>query len=111
MYIRGIMFIEEALARVQAATHHDPLSVLGCHSDGDGFIVREFCPQAESVELDGVKPMQRVPNTDIFECKLSAAEHQKLPTHYKLYWHEKYDASQHSVYSPYSFSSLDANLD
>ena len=44
------------------------------HADGQQEVVRAFMPSAEVVELDGVGPMLRVPNTDIFEIRLDAQQ-------------------------------------
>ena len=63
------------------------------------------------VEIDGIGPMQRIQNTDIFECMLDAALSARLPQHYRLNWTDKADSRQYSAVSPYSFAPLLADLD
>ena len=71
-------------------------------------------PSAESLELDGIGPMQRVAGTDTFELVISPEQRAQLPLHYRLNWVEKGSAERHSVISPYSFapvlSEFDLNL-
>ncbi|MGD1983797.1 MAG: 1,4-alpha-glucan branching protein GlgB [Chromatiaceae bacterium] len=99
------------LAMLQAGRSHDPFAVLGRHRINDQWVVRAFMPQAEQVELDGVGPMSRVPNTDIFESLLDEAQAGALPEHYQLTWLEKGDSQHYSAVSPYSFGTLLPDLD
>ncbi len=99
------------LAMLQRGESHDPFSVLGRQPDGDDTLVRAFLPSAEEVELEGAGPMHRVPNTDIFEIRLSPDRASSLPVHYRLDWMEKVTAQRHSVISPYSFEPLLSDLD
>jgi len=99
------------LAMLQRGESHDPFAVLGHHPDGEGALVRAFMPHAETVELDGIGPMQRIPNTDIFEVRLGPVQVDTLPRHYRLNWVEKSDGQRHSGISPYSFDPLLSDLD
>ncbi len=99
------------LAMLQSGESHDPFNVLGQHRVGDDTLVRAFMPTAEHVEIDGTAPMQRIPNTDIFECHLSPEQAAALPRHYRLTWSEKGDNQTHSAISPYSFAPLISDLD
>ena len=62
------------LAMLQRGEWHDPFGVLGRQAVGDTEIVRAFMPSAEAVELDGIGPLQRIPNTDILELSLDGAQ-------------------------------------
>ena len=99
------------LAMLQRGESHDPFSLLGRHEDGGHTMVRAFMPSAEEVELDGVGPMQRLPNTDIFEIRLEPQQAAALPRHHRLNWVEKADNRRCSVISPYSFDLLLPDLD
>jgi len=99
------------LAMLQRGEWHDPFGVLGRQAVGDTEIVRAFMPSAEAVELDGIGPLQRIPNTDIFELSLNGAQLTELPAHYRLNWTEKADGEHYSQISPYSFAPLLADLD
>ncbi|MGB5568993.1 MAG: 1,4-alpha-glucan branching protein GlgB [Sedimenticolaceae bacterium] len=99
------------LAMLQRGESHDPFSVLGKQPDGEGFLVRAFMPSAEEVELEGIGPMRRLPNTDIFEAALSPTQADGLAPHYRLNWLEKSDHQSHSAVSPYSFAPLLSDID
>jgi len=99
------------LAMLQRGESHDPFSVLGMQPDGDGALVRAFLPSAEAVELEDAGPMHRVPNTDIFEIRLTPGQAEALPAHYRLHWVEKSDGQRHSSISPYSFAPMLSDLD
>jgi 1,4-alpha-glucan branching enzyme len=99
------------LAALQRGESHDPFAVLGLHPDGNAHVVRAFMPSAESVELDEIGPMQRVPNSDLFELRLDDAQRERLPQHYRLHWIEKDDGGRNSIVSPYSFGSSLPDLD
>jgi 1,4-alpha-glucan branching enzyme len=96
---------------LQRGESHDPYSLLGRHPDGEQEVVRAFMPSAEAVELDGVGPMSRIPNTDIFEIHLDPQQAAALPQHHRLNWQEKADGQRCSAISPYSFAPLLADLD
>ncbi len=99
------------LAMLQKGESHDPFAVLGRHAVEDGVVYRAFLPNAETVELEGATPMQRLPNTDIFEARLGPDEAAAVPQHYRLHWVEKQDGGRHSAISPYSFGPLLSDLD
>ena len=99
------------LAMLQNGESHDPFAVLGRHTSDDRQLVRAFMPSAESVDVDGIGPMQRIQHTDIFELHLDPEQAQELPQHYRLNWIDKADGLQHSTVSPYSFGKLIPDLD
>ncbi len=103
--------MSEVLHKVQHGVHHDPFEWMGIHPDGKHFSVRAFLPTAESVELDGIGPMQRIEGSDGFVIKLSAAQRNSLPAHYCLNWIEKGNGNQHRTLSPYSFAPLLSEFD
>ncbi len=79
---------------MQQGKHHDPFDVLGIHTlknaKKEETIVRSFLPHAEVVELKGIGTMTRIPNSDIFEYKLTPKEAQSLlDGHYTLRWQQK----------------------
>ncbi|HEB82958.1 MAG TPA: 1,4-alpha-glucan branching enzyme, partial [Gammaproteobacteria bacterium] len=104
----------DALTRIQQGWHHDPFEWLGLHPARPGYVVRAFMPTAESVELEGIGPMQRIDGSDGFEIRLSLQQKDGLSPHYRLCWVEKGSGEQHCTTSPYSFlpilSDFDLNL-
>ena len=70
------------LLQIIAATHHDPFSVLGRHVKNNKTTITAFLPYAESVHIVGQgEALSRIPDTDFFECELSAtfsAQHYQL---------------------------------
>jgi 1,4-alpha-glucan branching enzyme len=96
---------------LQRGESHDPFSVLGRQPDGDDTLVRAFLPAAEEIELAGAGPMSRVPQTDLFEIRLSPDQAGSLPVHYRLEWLEKGTGQRHSIVSPYSFEPQLSDLD
>jgi len=99
------------LTLLQCGESHDPFNALGRQREGDIDLVRAFMPSAEEVEVEGLGPMHRLPDTDIFELRLTPAMLAELPTHYRLAWLEKGDGNRHTQVSPYSFAPLLADLD
>ncbi len=93
----------EAITRVQHGWHHDPFEWLGIHPARPGYIIRAFMPSAESVDIVGIGPMERVEGTDSFELAISHQQRDTLPQHYSLSWIEKGSTERHTVVSPYSF--------
>jgi 1,4-alpha-glucan branching enzyme len=88
------------LQQLTEATHADPFSVLGCHSEADGVCVRAILPQAETVSIAELQQeMTRVSGTDIFEWRGAA---DALPQHYRLIWRDQ-DHREHIAHDPYSF--------
>jgi 1,4-alpha-glucan branching enzyme len=101
----------EILKRIQHGWHHDPFEFLGIHPVAQGYILREFMPTAESVDVVGIGPMTRVAGTDTFELKISQKERDSLPQHYSISWIEKGTTDRHTVVSPYSFEAQVSNYD
>jgi len=102
--------MNDALTLLQQGASHDPFSVLG-RSENEACepVLRVFLPPAESVEVEGLGPLQRREGSDIFERQLSATD--KLPIHYRLIWSEKGTGQKHRVISPYSFAPQVGELD
>ncbi len=104
----------EIASKIQQGAYHDPFEWLGLHSGRNGYVVREFMPNASSVELDGVGPMQRIEGTDSFVCEMTEKQYATLPAHYRVNWLEKINGHRFSTVSPYSFlpilSDFDLNL-
>ncbi len=66
---------EEDVARIAAATHDDPFSVLGLHSAGGGMAIRAFVPGVASLGAEiearnGLVPLERRGEGDFFEAFL-----------------------------------------
>ena len=99
------------LAMLQRGESHDPFSVLGRHPDDGATLIRAFLPSAEEVVLEGAGPMRRIPNSDIFEIRLTEAQARAVPARYRLDWLEKAGGQPHSAVSPYSFEPLLSDLD
>jgi 1,4-alpha-glucan branching enzyme len=92
--------LSEELRRIVEARHHDPFSVLGKHSEGDGVVVRVNVPNCTEVTIaEGMLPMERIPETDIFEWRGAA---DSLPAHYRLIWRDP-GQHEHIVHDPYTF--------
>ena len=102
--------VSDALMRIQEGTSHDPFEVLGYHPLPDGgHEITAFLPAAESVEVSGIGPMQRITNTDCF--RLAIPPGQAVDRHYQLDWVEKVKHYRHSTISPYSFMPQVGDLD
>jgi len=93
----------EALTKLQHGWHHDPFEWLGIHPARPGYMIRAFMPSAESVDVVGIGPMERVAGSDVFELSILQKEKDTLPQHYSLSWIEKGTSDRHTVVSPYSF--------
>jgi 1,4-alpha-glucan branching enzyme len=93
--------LTDELQRIAEARHHDPFSVLGRHLDGNGgVVVRANIPDCiEASIAEGNLPMQRIPNTDIFEYRGTA---NSVPDRYRMIWR---DSGHHEriTHDPYSF--------
>ncbi|MGB5338667.1 MAG: 1,4-alpha-glucan branching protein GlgB [Gammaproteobacteria bacterium] len=99
-----------ARQRIQEGTAHDPFEVLGLHTLADG--TRElgvFLPAAESVRIDGVGTLLRIPESDFFVLKLKPDT--VLDQHYCLTWVEKHNGAVHRQVSPYSFAAQVSDFD
>ena len=101
----------ESLTRVQHGWHHDPFEWLGIHPARPGYTIRAFMPSAESVDVVGIGPMQRVEGSDTFELNILQKDKDTLPQHYSLSWIEKGSADRHTAVSPYSFEPQLSNYD
>ena len=72
-----------ARARVQTGSSHDPFEVLGLHETPDRrHEICVFLPPAESVTLEGVGRMKRIPGSDCFVFELQETD--TLEQHYRL---------------------------
>jgi 1,4-alpha-glucan branching enzyme len=88
------------LAALSAASHGDPFAVLGRHALGEREVIRCFLPQTRQAWLDHEsRPMQRLPGTDLFECRVAAGE---VPPHYRVIREDDH-GTRHSFCDPYSF--------
>jgi 1,4-alpha-glucan branching enzyme len=89
------------LQRIVESRHHDPFSVLGRHPDGNGnVVVRANIPDCIEVSIaEGPFPMERVPNTDIFEYH---GPIKGVPERYRLIWRDS-EHHEHIVHDPYCF--------
>lgn len=93
--------LSDDILRLQNGDHHDPFHFLGCHQDGDDWVLRSWLPTAETVEIHGIA-LERVEGSDLFVAEISAEQQKQLPQHYTVTWVEA-DGSQHKMVSPYSF--------
>ena len=64
---------DEDVARIIAATHHDPFSILGLHESPEGMVIRAFVPSVArlqaQIEPDGpVLDLERRGESDFFEA-------------------------------------------
>ena len=64
---------DEDVARIVAATHDDPFSVLGLHSAPEGMVIRAFVPSIAHLHaliepVDSVLTLERRGETDFFEA-------------------------------------------
>ena len=99
-----------ARARIQTGSSHDPFEALGLHETPDKRReISVFLPPAESVTLDGVGRMKRIPGSDCFVFELQETD--TLEQHYRLTWKEKHSGEIHHEVSPYSFDSQIGELD
>lgn len=101
--------LNEDLQRIIEARHHDPFAVLGRHPlEGSGIVIRTFLPHATEVTIaEGERPMQRVPNTDIFEWRGDSSE---IPERYRLIWRDD-QHHEHISHDPYCFPPQLSDLD
>jgi len=90
----------EDLKLLTEARHHDPFSVLGKHTFGEHAVVRAHIPGAEVVTIaDGDLPMERIPETDVFEWR---GRHGEVPDRYRLIWRDA-QHREHIGHDPYAF--------
>ncbi len=101
--------IQGDVGRLLAGRHHDPFAVLGCHPQGNGWSVRALLPAAAVAEvvIDGVhRPMERVPDTDLFTCDAIQATDPR----YELRWRDAQGQWRQSP-DPYHFGPTIGDLD
>jgi 1,4-alpha-glucan branching enzyme len=100
--------LDENLERILAARHHDPFEVLGRHELDGETLVRAFLPgAAEASILEGNLPLERIPDTDLFQWSGQAGT---LPTHYRLVWRDQ-QHHEHIAHDPYTFLPQVGDLD
>ncbi|MFB6261138.1 MAG: 1,4-alpha-glucan branching enzyme, partial [Thiohalorhabdaceae bacterium] len=86
----------------------DPFTVLGHHLEGPENVVRTFLPGASEVSVEELdKPLERLPETDLFELRGSLGN---LPQHYRLAWTDSH-GQRHSAFDPYTFEPQLADFD
>ena len=92
--------LQPELQRIIEARHHDPFAVLGRHPQDKKVIVRAHLPYAEEVHIaEGNLPLQRIPNTDLFEWQ---GKPEQVPERYRLIWRDA-DHHEHIAHDPYCF--------
>jgi 1,4-alpha-glucan branching enzyme len=92
--------IQTELERITRARHHDPFSVLGKHVEDGSDLVRVFLPDvAEVVIAEGNLPLERIPDTDLFEWRGASGT---VPDQYRLIWRDN-SHREHISHDPYSF--------
>ncbi len=88
------------LVRLALGSHGDPFSVLGRHEWQGKEVFRCFLPRTLSAWLnDESRPMNRVPDSDLFECIASPGE---IPPHYRVI-RETETGERLEFFDPYSF--------
>ncbi|MCB1690613.1 MAG: 1,4-alpha-glucan branching enzyme, partial [Halioglobus sp.] len=100
--------MQKDIGRLLAGRHHDPFEVLGCHRQGNRWIIRALLPAASAAEvvIDGEnRPMERVPDTALFTCDAGSAEPQ-----YQLRWRAGQGEWRQSP-DPYRFGPTVGDLD
>jgi 1,4-alpha-glucan branching enzyme len=100
--------LQPELQRIIDARHHDPFAVLGRHPQDKKVIVRAHLPYAEEVHIaEGNLPLQRIPNTDLFEWQ---GKPEQVPERYRLIWRDSYH-HEHIAHDPYCFPPQLADFD
>jgi len=88
------------LVRLALGSHGDPFSVLGRHEWQGKEAFRCFLPRTLNAWLnDESRPMNRVPDSDLFECIASPGE---IPPHYRVI-RETETGERLEFFDPYSF--------
>ena len=88
------------LVRLALGSHGDPFSVLGRHEWQGKEVFRCFLPRTLNAWLnDESRPMNRVPDSDLFECIASPGE---IPPHYRVI-RETETGERLEFFDPYSF--------
>ncbi len=92
--------LQPELQRIIEARHHDPFAVLGRHPQDKKVVVRAHLPYAQEVHIaEGNLPMERIPNTDLFEWQ---GKVEQVPERYRLIWRDS-DRHEHIAHDPYCF--------
>ncbi len=102
--------LKQPLQQIAEARYHDPFEVLGRHVQDDQAQVCVFLPHAQQARI--VTPtadmaMQRIPRSDFFEWKGSAAE---VAERYQIAWTDA-AGRENCDYDPYCFPPLLAEFD
>jgi 1,4-alpha-glucan branching enzyme len=100
--------LDEPLARIIEARHHDPFEVLGRHASGSDCLVRAYLPLCSGVTIgDSDIELHRIEGTDLFEWQGDA---DRVPQHYRLNWVDR-DGFEWSEFDPYCFAPQLGDLD
>ncbi|MBF0217941.1 MAG: 1,4-alpha-glucan branching protein GlgB [Gammaproteobacteria bacterium] len=99
------------LQRIVAASHHNPLSVLGRHQDGLETVITVFRPATARLFLEDEQgnshAMTRLGMTDLFSWRGDAST---IPRHYRLSFLDSWD-QQGSYIDPYTFTPQIGDFD
>ncbi len=102
------LILDNELARIQEARHHDPFTVLGRHTEDGQTLVRVFNPQALEVSIvEGDTPLERLGDSDFFEWRGDGG---LLPPHYRLIWRDR-EHREHISHDPYSYEIQISDFD
>jgi len=102
---------DEDVARIIAATHHDPFSILGLHESPEGMVIRAFVPSVArlqaQIEPDGpVLDLERRGESDFFEALVPGKKDRFA---YRLHAEEK--GHSWDFLDPYAFGPALGPLD
>jgi 1,4-alpha-glucan branching enzyme len=102
---------DEDVARIIAATHHDPFSILGLHDSPEGMVIRAFVPSVARlqalIEPDGpVLDLERRGESDFFEALVPGKKDRFA---YRLHAEEKGETWE--FLDPYAFGPVLGPLD
>lgn len=96
------------LQRLIEARHHDPFALLGRHPQDKKVVVRAHFPYAEEVVLvEANQPLERIPNTDLFEWHGKPSQ---VPERYQLRWRDS-NGNESTAHDPYCFPPQIADFD
>jgi len=107
--VPGSSNISNEVRRVLEGRHHDPFTVLGCHSRDGEWLIRALLPGAAEAEVvvdDRRIPMERLPGTDLFSVSLAG----KSMPGYELRWRPG-EGDWRVSPDPYRFSPVLGDLD
>jgi 1,4-alpha-glucan branching enzyme len=91
-----------ALRRLVEGRHHDAFEVLGWQREGDRYCARAYIPHAQQAWIGSAGqwlPLERVPDTDIFEYRSATAPW----PHFEIRWLDQWQQEQ-SALEPYTFA-------